>query len=100
MNTEFNVSVEKIQEGIDYLESEFMSPLTKVGLDLLDEYKDLNSVLQSEAINSLIKEQQEKLDEIRTDLTDICNKAKSAMDDSSKVIGTNQGNIDDTLSQV
>ena len=100
MNTEFNVSVEKIQEGIDYLESEFMSPLTKVGLDLLDEYKDLNSVLQSEAINSLIKEQQEKLDEIRTDLTDICNKAKSAMDDSSKVIGTNQGNIDDTLSNI
>ncbi len=100
MNTEYNVSVEKIQQGIEYMESEFMAPLTKVGLELIDEYRDLNSVLQSDAINRLIAEQQNKLDEIRNDLTDICNKAKTAMDDSSKVVGENQANIDDTLGHI
>ncbi len=97
---EFNVSVEKIQQGIEYLESEFMVPLTKVGGQLIDEYRELNNVLQSDAINSLIQEQQSKLDELQADLTDICNKAKSAMDDSSKVIGENQTNIDETLSNI
>ncbi len=100
MNTEYNVSVDKIQQGIEYLESEFMAPLTKVGAQLIDEYKELNGVLQSDAINSLVAEQQAKLDEIQNDLTDICNKARSAMDDSSKVIGENQENIDDTLSNI
>ena len=100
MGTDYNVSVDKIQQGIEYLESEFMAPLTKIGVQLIDEYKDLNGVLQSDAINSLIAEQQGKLDDIQKELTEICNKAKAAMDDSSKVIGENQGNIDDTLSNI
>ena len=97
---ENNVSVEKIQEGIEYLEDQFMAPLVKVGTQLIDEYKDLNAVLQSETIDRLIKEQQSKLDELQNDLTDICNKASSAMDDSSKVIGENQTNIDETLGNI
>ena len=94
---EFNVSVQKIQDGIEYIENEFLSPLTKVGTDILDEYKDLNGVLQSEAIDKLIVEQQNKLDQIQTDLKDIVNKAKEAMSDSSRTINENQVNIDDTL---
>lgn len=97
---ENNVSVQKIQEGIEYLEEEFMAPLVKVGTQLIDEYKELNAVLQSETIDRLIQEQQSKLDELQNDLTDICNKASAAMDDSSKVIGENQANIDDTLSDI
>ena len=58
-----NVSVQKIQQGIEYLESEFMVPLTKVGAQLIDQYKDLNTVLNSETINRLIAEQENKLDE-------------------------------------
>ena len=33
---EYNVSVEKIKQGIEYLESEFTNPLIKVGTQLID----------------------------------------------------------------
>lgn len=96
-----NVSVQKIQEGIEYLESEFMVPLTKVGAQLIDHYKVLNNnYLKSDTINKLIGEQENKLDELQNDLRDICNKAKTTMDDSSKIINENQVNIDDTLSNI
>lgn len=97
---EYNVSVEKIKQGIEYLESEFTNPLIKVGTQLIDQYKDLNTVLNSETINNLIKEQQQKLDELQSELKRISEKAQSAMDDSSRVIGENQNNIDETLSKL
>lgn len=97
---EYNVSVEKIKQGIEYLESEFTNPLIKVGTDLIDQYKDLNTVLRSETIDNLIKEQQNKLDELQNELKRISEKAQSAMDDSSRVIGENQNNIDETLSRL
>jgi len=97
---EYNVSVEKIKQGIEYLESEFTNPLIKVGANLIDQYKDLNTVLRSETIDNLIKEQQNKLDELQSELKRISEKAQSAMDDSSRVIGENQNNIDETLSRL
>lgn len=97
---EYNVSVEKIKQGIEYLESEFTNPLIKVGTELIDQYKDLNSVLRSETIDNIIKEQQNKLDELQAELKRISEKAQSAMDDSSRVIGENQNNIDETLSRL
>ena len=92
-----NVSVSKIQAGIDYLEQEFMNPLVMVGEQLIDEYQMLNRVLQSQQINALIREQQSKLDTLKNDLKAICDKARVSMDDSSKVIQQNQSNIDSTL---
>lgn len=97
---EYNVSVEKIKEGIEYLETEFTNPLIKVGNQLIDQYKDLNAVLNSETINNLIKEQQSKLDDLQNELKRISEKAQSAMDDSSRVIGESQSNIDETLSNI
>ena len=97
---EYNVSVVKIKEGIEYLESEFTNPLIKVGTELIDQYKDLNSVLRSETIDNIIKEQQAKLDELQNELKRISEKAQSTMDDSSRVIGENQNNIDETLSKL
>ena len=63
-----NVSVTSIRQGIDYLESQFMNPLVMVGEQLIDEYQELNRVLQSQAINALIREQQNKLDSLKNDL--------------------------------
>ena len=97
---EYNVSVVKIKEGIEYLESEFTNPLIKVGTELIDQYKDLNSVLRSETIDNIIKEQQNKLDELQAELKRISEKAQSTMDDSSRVIGENQSNIDETLGNI
>ena len=97
---EYNVSVEKIKQGIEYLESEFTNPLVKVGTELINQYKDLNSVLKSETIDNLIKEQQNKLDELQAELKRISEKAQSAMDDSSRVVAENQTNIDDTLGNI
>ena len=97
---EYNVSVEKIKQGIEYLETEFTNPLVKVGTDLIDQYKDLNSVLRSETIDNIIKEQQSKLDELQAELKRISEKAQSTMDDSSRVIGENQSNIDETLGNI
>lgn len=97
---DFNVSVEKIKQGIEYLETEFTNPLVKVGTDLIDQYKDLNSVLRSETIDNIIKEQQNKLDELQAELKRISEKAQSTMDDSSRVIGENQSNIDETLGNI
>ena len=93
----YNVSVKSIQQGIDYLETEFMNPLVLVGEQLIDEYQELNRVLQSQQINALIREQQTKLDALKNDLKAICDKARVSMDDSSKVIQQNQSNIDSTL---
>ena len=95
-----NVSVEKIQQGIEYLESEFMVPLTKVGGQLIEHYKDLNTVLESETINNLIKEQQNKLDELQVELKGICDRAKTTMDDSSNVIKESQVEIDETIAKL
>ena len=95
-----NVSVTSIQQGIDYLESEFMNPLVLVGEQLIDEYQELNRVLQSQAINALIREQQSKLDTLKNDLKAICDKARVSMDDSSKVIQQNQSNIDSTMGSI
>ena len=98
MNGKKNVSVEAIQKGIDYLETEFMAPLTKIGENLIDEYTKLNENLNSEEIDKQIKEQQNKLDSIKDELERICNKAKVSMDDSSKKVAANQNIIDETLS--
>ena len=97
---ENNVSVEKIQAGIDYLESQFMKPLVTVGEELIDNYKALNQSLQSETINQLIQEQQSKLDELKNELSTICNKAKGQMEDSSNIIQQNQANIDNDLASI
>ena len=97
---ENNVSVEKINAGIDYLESEFMNPLVMVGEDLIENYTTLNQSLQSETINGLIKEQQTKLDELKSELSTICNKAKGQMEDSSNIIQQNQANIDSNLGNI
>lgn len=97
---EHNVSVEKIQQGIEYLESEFTEPLIKVGTQLIDQYKDLNAVLDSDTIRNLIEDQQNKLDEIQSELKAISKKAQSAMDDSSRVVKENQANIDETLGNI
>ncbi len=95
-----NVSVEKIQQGIDYLENQFMRPLEQVGEQLLDNYKEFNNALQSEAINRSIQEQQSKLDELRSELEKICAKAKGDMEESSSTVKQNQANIDDVLSNI
>lgn len=95
--TENNVSVEKIQQGIDYLEGEFMKPLVDIGNSIIETYQDLNKVLKSDAIDKLIAEQKTKLEQIQTDLKKICDKAKTSMDDSSSVIKQNQQNIDSVL---
>ena len=97
---EHNVSVEKIRQGIQYLEDEFTNPLMKVGAQLIEQYKDLNAVLNSETIKNLIEEQQNKLDELQSELESISKKAQSAMDDSSRVVKENQANIDETLGQI
>lgn len=97
---ENNVSVAKIQSGIDYLESQFMKPLVMVGEQLIDNYTMMNQSLQSETINALIKEQQSKLDELKSELSSICNKAKGQMEDSSNIIQQNQANIDSDLGNI
>ena len=97
---ENNVSVAKIQAGIDYLESEFMRPLVMVGEELIEDYKAMNQSLQSETINALIREQQSKLDELKNELSTICNKAKGQMEDSSNIIQQNQANIDSDLGNI
>ena len=97
---EHNVSVEKIRQGIQYLEDEFTNPLMKVGAQLIEQYKDLNAVLNSDTIKNLIEEQQNKLDELQSELESISKKAQSAMDDSSRVVKENQANIDETLGQI
>lgn len=95
-----NVSVEKIQEGIDYLQDEFMRPLTAVGEELIEDYKVLNQSLQSEVINRLIVEQQNKLDSLKEELANICAKAKGEMEDSRTVISQNVSEIDDVLGNI
>jgi len=97
---DFNVSVEKIQEGISYFQEEFTNPLVKVGEQLIDQYTDLNKVLQSEAIDRIIKDQQTKLGELQAELKRISEKAQSTMDDSSREITENQANIDETLANM
>ena len=95
-----NVSVEKIQEGIDYLQDQFMKPLVNVGEQLLEDYKSLNSVLKSPTIDELIVEQQNKLDSINEELNKICAKAKCEMEDSRTVISQNISDMDSTLGNI
>ena len=95
-----NVSVKNIQEGIDYLQDQFMKPLVLVGETLIDEYRILNQSLVNQDIDRLIQEQQQKLDRLKNDLNAICEKAKTQMGESSEVVSHEQAGIDNTLSEM
>ena len=95
-----NVSVKNIQEGIDYLQDQFMKPLVLVGETLIDEYRILNQSLVNQDIDRLIQEQQNKLDNLKNDLNAICERAKTQMGESSEVVSAEQSGIDNTLSEI
>lgn len=95
-----NVSISKIDEGIEALEEQFMLPLERVGQDLIDNYKQLNEVLDSDRIRAIIVEQQAKLDSLKSELKSICLKAKGQWENSVDVISNNQNVIDDELSNI
>lgn len=95
-----NVSVEKIQAGIDYLESEFMAPLINVGETLIDDFKIFNQHLGSDVIDAAIEELREKLDNTCEELSNICKKAKGEMEDSSETIEQRQAEIESNLEDV
>ena len=95
-----NVSVEKIRQGIQYLEDEFMNPVVSTGEQVMDEYTALNQSLNSEQIATLIRDQQARLESLKSELKQICNNAITSIEQSNSIIKNNQTSIDDELSNV
>ena len=100
MSENKKVSVQQIRAGKEYLEEQFLRPLEKVGETLIEQYRELSQVLNSENINKRIVEQQNKLDDLKNDFKKIFTKVSADMDTSSKVIAANQNVIDETLSNI
>lgn len=93
---EHNVSVEKIEDGIRYLEEDFMRPIVDMGELLIEDYKKLKGGLNDDGtIDQLILNQETALNEIKNEITAICNKARESMEDSNTVIKNNQETIID-----
>lgn len=92
-----NVSVSAIKQAAQDLETEFMKPLERISEELIDTYKELNSSLQSETINSEIQKVQQKFSELKEEFRSICAKASAGMDESAAKIEQEQNIINQSF---
>lgn len=94
-----NVSAIEIENGINYMETNFMNKLETIGQDLIDNYRSANASLKSEAIDQIIAEQVATLDAIRTEFDAILQIARGNMGESLETIQSCQATINSSLEQ-
>ncbi len=89
MANNVNVSVEAINDGIDFLEQEFLNPVLKRGENTIMEYEHLNQNLKSVEIDRIIADQKNRLEECKTEFQRIIAEARDAMGVSAQVVQAN-----------
>ncbi len=98
MNDSKIVSVETLNETVDYLQTGFLKPLQDAGDLIQDVYIALGQrALINTDINRILEEQNNKFNALKESLDSICIKAKNAIQTSGDIISSEQQRINDTL---
>lgn len=98
MNDGGIVSVEKLNEIVDFLQTGFLKPIQETGDIIQDVYTALGQkALINADINRILEEQNNKFNTLKENLDSICNKARNAIQASGDIILNEQQKINDTL---
>ena len=95
------VSTIGIEEGIDYLSSQFIAKLDDNVTEIINQYSSLsaNGTLSSENIDSLVAGIKAEVSKLQNNFDALSQKLKTNMSQSSETIATQRSNIENTLNQ-
>ena len=96
-----NVSTQGIEEGINYLEREFIGKLDEQIADIINSYDTLKAqgILSSENIDNLTAGIKAKIDKLQTDFTALADRLKKGMLESSETITANRTEIENEMTE-
>ena len=93
-----SVSAISIEDGINYLQSKFISQLDENVNDVVEQYKSLQSgALTSQNIDTLVAGINNQIIKLQADFDELAGKLKTSMSQSSETGTQEQANIDDIL---
>lgn len=94
-----NVSTISIQEGIDFLENQFIAKLDDNVQKIIDSYSKFSQqgILSSANIDDSIKEIKFKIRDLQHEFDQLAQKIKVSMSQSSENITTSRSNIENIL---
>lgn len=93
-----NVSVDNIEETIDYIKEHFMKQLENTGESVIKEYENLKTNgMVNQQIDVQIDEQKQRLAQIREKLNEITEKARARMTQSSQDIASEQRKLGEQM---
>lgn len=95
MNT---VDTESIDYTVDYIKESWTEPLFRIGENIIQSYKDIErDGIKNDEITKSILDQQQKINEMRTQLDNIFKHARGNMEDSNAEIKKEQAAINDEM---
>ncbi len=98
MDDNKNVSVDNIEESIEYIREHFMKPLEATGESIIREYENLQTTkLVNEQIRNQIDDQKKRLADIREKLNQISEDSRNRMIQSSETIAYNQRKLNEQM---
>ncbi len=94
-----NVSAIGIEEGINYLDKEFIAKLDENVDEILKSYSSFTEqgILSSANVDMLISEIKSKITTLQNDYDQLAQQIRTSMSQSSETITMNRSNIENTL---
>lgn len=96
------VSTIGIEEGIDYLSSQFIAKLDDNVNEIVEQYSSLsaNGTLSSENIDNLVAGIKAEVNKLQNNFDELSQKLKANMSQSSETITSQRTDIENTLNQL
>lgn len=92
------VSAIGIEEGINYLQSQFIAQLDENVNEVIEQYKSLQAgALSSQNIDVLVAGINSQVTKLQSDFDDLASKIKTSMSQSTEAVTQGQANIESTL---
>ena len=92
------VSAIGIEEGINYLQSQFIAQLDENVNEVIEQYKSLQAgALSSQNIDGLVAGINSQVTKLQSDFDDLASKIKTSMSQSTEAVTQGQANIESTL---
>ena len=92
------VSAIGIEEGISYLQTQFISQLDESVNEVVEQYKSLQAgALSSQNIDTLVAGINSQVTKLQSDFDELAAKLKTSMSQSTEAITQGQANIENTL---
>ncbi len=96
-----NVSTQGIEEGINYLEKEFIGNLDDNVTSIIDSYSSLQQqgILSSQNIDDLTIGIKKRITQLQTNFTALADRLKRGMVESSETIAANRAEIENQMTE-